>query len=92
MVLDLDEREIVARAIPTRIARADASDLVATVGRIDEGALFYLRSRGIPFEAARRMLVAAFCGEALADIADADLRGRIEARAASRLPTPEGTP
>jgi len=64
----------------------------ATVGQIDERALFYLRSRGIPAEAARRMLVAAFCAEALAGIGDAELRGRVEALAASRLPTQEGTP
>lgn len=62
----------------------------ATVGQIDERALFYLRSRGIPLEAARRMLVAAFCAEALASIGDAELRSRIEALAASRLPTQEG--
>jgi len=32
----------------------------ATVGMIDEEALFYLRSRGIPAEAARALLIAAF--------------------------------
>src|SRR5690606_4895824 len=35
----------------------------ATVGRLDEDALFYLRSRGIPLAEARAMLVAAFAGE-----------------------------
>jgi len=64
----------------------------ATVGQIDERALFYLRSRGIPLEAARRMLVAAFCAEALAGIDDADLRGRIETLATSRLPTQGDSP
>jgi Fe-S cluster assembly protein SufD len=37
----------------------------ATVGRIDEAALFYLRSRGIPATMARSMLTAAFCREVL---------------------------
>jgi len=64
----------------------------ATVGQIDERALFYLRSRGIPTELARRMLVAAFCAEALAGIGDAELRARVEALAASRLPAQEGSP
>lgn len=32
----------------------------ATVGAIDEEALFYLRSRGIPLEEARALLVGAF--------------------------------
>jgi Fe-S cluster assembly protein SufD len=39
----------------------------ATVGRLDDDALFYLRSRGIPVEAARALLVDAF----VADITDA---------------------
>ena len=64
----------------------------ATVGQIDERALFYLRSRGIPLEAARRMLVAAFCAEALAGVGDVDLRARIEALAASRLPMAGDSP
>lgn len=64
----------------------------ATVGQIDERALFYLRSRGIPLGAARRMLVAAFCAEALAGIGDADLRGRVEELAAARLPAAGDSP
>jgi len=63
----------------------------AAVGQIDERALFYLRSRGIALQAARRMLVAAFCAEALAGIGDADLRGRIETLAAAHLPAPEAS-
>ena len=37
----------------------------ATVGELDEDALFYLRSRGISLEQARRMLVRAFTSEIL---------------------------
>lgn len=37
----------------------------ATVGQIDQNALFYLRSRGIPAAAAEAMLSAAFCIEPL---------------------------
>lgn len=33
----------------------------ATVGQLDANALFYLRSRGVPLEPARRLLSAAFC-------------------------------
>lgn len=40
----------------------------ATVGQLDPGALFYLRSRGLPETAARRLLVAAFCGQPLAPL------------------------
>jgi Fe-S cluster assembly protein SufD len=35
----------------------------ATVGRLDDEALFYLRSRGLPLEEARRLLVEAFVAE-----------------------------
>lgn len=61
----------------------------ATVGQIDERALFYLRSRGIPLEQARRMLVAAFCAQALGAIGDDGLRERIDALAQARLPSPD---
>lgn len=61
----------------------------ATVGQIDERALFYLRSRGIPLEQARRMLVAAFCAQALGAIGDGGLRERIDALAQARLPSPD---
>ncbi|MCC7319561.1 MAG: SufD family Fe-S cluster assembly protein [Rubellimicrobium sp.] len=54
----------------------------STSGAIDERALYYLRSRGIPHEEAQDLLVLAFVAEALDEIADArladDLRGRLE--------------
>jgi Fe-S cluster assembly protein SufD len=37
----------------------------ATVGRIDELALFYMKSRGIPAAEARRLLTYAFAAEVL---------------------------
>ena len=40
----------------------------ATVGRIDETALFYLRSRGVPEREARRLLTYAFAAEVLETI------------------------
>ena len=45
----------------------------ATVGRLDETALFYLRSRGLPAAEARRMLTTAFCRETLSVLDDATL-------------------
>ncbi|HXS69763.1 MAG TPA: Fe-S cluster assembly protein SufD [Candidatus Polarisedimenticolia bacterium] len=35
----------------------------ATIGQLNDEAVFYLRSRGVPLEKARRMLVHAFAGE-----------------------------
>ena len=58
----------------------------ATVGQLDERALFYLRSRGIPVELARRMLVRAFCAVALDGIEPAELRAHCETLLAEQLP------
>ncbi len=55
----------------------------STSGAIDETALFYLRSRGVPHDTARNLLTLSFLAEALEEIADAylaeELRDRIEA-------------
>ena len=58
----------------------------ATVGQLDERALFYLRSRGVPLAAARNLLIAGFCREAFARIEATDLRGPFEALLDAHLP------
>ncbi len=58
----------------------------ATVGQLDEEVLFYLRSRGIGLDTARRMLVHAFCAVALEGIEPASLRERCEALLSAQLP------
>jgi len=58
----------------------------ATVGQLDERALFYLRSRGIPETLARRILTVAFCSEALRTIQPNALREAIEAAVVANLP------
>lgn len=54
----------------------------STSGAIDEVALFYLQSRGIPRRRAQALLVLAFLAEAIQEIADEaiaeDIRGRLE--------------
>ncbi|HST46043.1 MAG TPA: Fe-S cluster assembly protein SufD, partial [Luteimonas sp.] len=52
----------------------------ATVGQLDDNAMFYLRSRGLPEPEARGLLMAAFVREPLAAIADPALRGSLQAR------------
>lgn len=49
----------------------------ATVGRLDDDALFYLRSRGIPLGESRAMLIEAFIHEVTDAIAPASLREHI---------------
>lgn len=58
----------------------------ATVGQLDEGMLFYLRSRGIPVALARDMLVRAFCAVTLDGIQPAALREQCEVLLAEQLP------
>ncbi len=54
----------------------------STSGAIDETALFYLQSRGVPRRAAQALLVLAFLAEAIQEIADdeiaEDIRVRLE--------------
>ncbi len=49
----------------------------ATVGDLDEGALFYLRARGIAEAEARRMLIEAFAADALDMVEDTALRAHL---------------
>lgn len=46
----------------------------ATVGQLDEAAVFYLRSRGVPLDAARALLIAAFAGEVIEQLTMPALR------------------
>lgn len=57
----------------------------ATVGQLDEDMLFYLRTRGIPAENARALLMRAFAEDVLTTISIAPLRQYIEQRIARRL-------
>lgn len=57
----------------------------ATVGQLDEDAMFYLRSRGIPLEAARNMLVHAFASDVLREETNESLRAYLETRLLQKL-------
>ncbi|MGB8386307.1 Fe-S cluster assembly protein SufD, partial [Mycobacterium sp.] len=51
----------------------------SATGRFDDEQLFYLRSRGIPEEQARRLVVRGFFGEIISKIAVPDIRERLTA-------------
>ena len=59
----------------------------ATTGALDVTLLFYLRARGLPEKAAQALLVQAFVGEAIEQIADETLRELVIAAAARWLET-----
>ena len=66
-----------------------ADDVVCThgaaVGQLDQEALFYLKSRGIGEQAARRLLARGFVAEPLNAIEDDAVRQYVDAAVAERL-------
>ena len=58
----------------------------ATIGQIDEDAMFYLRARGIGREAARNLLIHAFVNDLLDRITIDPLRAGLECLLATQLP------
>jgi Fe-S cluster assembly protein SufD len=57
----------------------------ASVGELDEAALFYLRARGIPTDEARRLLVEGFLREPIEGVADPAIREHLLRRLSLRL-------
>jgi Fe-S cluster assembly protein SufD len=62
----------------------------ASVGDLDEAALFYLRARGIPVEEARHMLIEGFLREAVEGVEDAAVREHLLRRLSAGLENLEG--
>jgi Fe-S cluster assembly protein SufD len=58
----------------------------STIGQLDAGALFYLRSRGIGEREARELLVYAFASDVSSRIRIAPLRALVEEHLGLRLP------
>jgi Fe-S cluster assembly protein SufD len=58
----------------------------ATTGQLDEQALFYLRSRGVPEALARNLLVQSFLGEALDEIKSDAVRQALTDKVVHSLP------
>jgi Fe-S cluster assembly protein SufD len=63
----------------------------SATGRFDDEQLFYLRSRGIPEEQARRLVVRGFFGEVISKIALPDVRERLSAAIEHELAITERT-
>ena len=58
----------------------------ATVGQLDEDAMFYLRARGLSREQARRMLIHAFATDVLQRITREPIKPRLDTALLERLP------
>ena len=57
----------------------------ATIGRLDEVAVFYARSRGIPAAEARRLLTYAFAAEVVSEVALEPVRAELDRLVLERL-------
>ncbi len=57
----------------------------ATIGQLDDDAIFYLRARGLDAGEARRLLIHAFANELVERLAVAPLRAQVEADLGARL-------
>jgi Fe-S cluster assembly protein SufD len=57
----------------------------ATVGQLDDEALFYLRSRGLDQATAKMLLTGAFCGEVVNRLPDTPFRAALAALVSERL-------
>jgi Fe-S cluster assembly protein SufD len=75
-------REAEVNTKPELIIEADevVASHGATVGQLDEGAVFYLRSRGVPEALARRMLTGAFCRSVVDAMGSAAVRDAFQER------------
>ena len=60
-----------------RCAAACGAAHGATVGQLDDKAMFYMRQRGIPEAEARMMLMQAFVGEVIGRVSLEPLRDRL---------------
>ena len=56
-----------------------------TIGQLDEDALFYLRSRGIPFKEAQATLMYAFANDVLSNVKIPELKQKLNRIIAEKL-------
>ncbi len=84
MLLD---RGATANAVPQLEIFADDVKCAhgATVGELDAQAMFYMATRGLPPEVARRLMLQAFIADAFVSIDDDDAREALEAKAQAVL-------
>lgn len=61
----------------------------ATIGQLDEDALFFLQTRGMSFAEARSLLIFGFANEIIEGLAIEPVRARLEERLLRRLPHTE---
>ena len=61
----------------------------ATVGQLDDKAMFYLRARGLDTDGARRLLMRAYVGEIIEKISDDRIRNEMMDIVIAKLPKGE---
>ena len=58
----------------------------ATIGQLDDKAMFYLRARGLDIDSARRLLMRAYVGEIIEKISDDEIRNQMMDIMIDKLP------
>jgi Fe-S cluster assembly protein SufD len=89
-VAEPDELDVAARADSVPNLEIETGEITgaghaSATGRFDDEQLFYLQSRGIPEDVARRLVVRGFFGEILARLPLPELRERLEAAIEAEL-------
>ena len=85
-ILLSDDAEVTARPQLEIYADDVACTHGATTGEIDDEALLYLRSRGIPADSAKTLLIFAFLNESLDELCDDEFRSVLVDELLSNLP------
>lgn len=57
----------------------------ATIGKLDENQVFYLRSRGIALDTAKQMLVTAYAGEVIAGVSIPELQDELNLKLSKKI-------
>ena len=85
-ILLTDDAEAFARPQLEIYADDVACTHGATTGEIDDEAMLYLQTRGIPADAAKTLLIYAFLNESLDELADDEFRSNLVEELLSNLP------
>ncbi len=83
--------EALAHSLPQLLIFADDVKCThaSTIGRLDEEAIFYMRSRGVKDSLARSLMVHAFCLEVIERVSNSTLRNRLDKKILSVIPNSE---
>jgi Fe-S cluster assembly scaffold protein SufB len=84
LLLDPEAKSVAIPGLEIETAQVVRAKHAAAVQQIDEGQVFYLQSRGIPQETARRLIVEGFLHPVIAGISSETLKAQVHSLIASK--------